>query len=69
MKYGIGLDWDGELNDSDRPSLMPKGPLIPCDCERCFCCVKGLTNRISHSETKESKGYCGVQVRNEDKDG
>jgi hypothetical protein len=32
MNYGIGLEWDGNLNNSDRPSFMPKGALVPCDC-------------------------------------
>jgi hypothetical protein len=32
MKYGIGLEWDEKLNDCDRPSFMPKGSLILCDC-------------------------------------
>jgi hypothetical protein len=55
MNYGIGFEWDGNLNNSDRPSFMPKGALVPCDCGRCFFCVKGLTTGITHRQSKKGR--------------
>ncbi len=66
MNYGIGLEWDGNLNNSDRPSFMPKGALVPCDRGRCFFCVKGLTTRITHWQSKKARVTveykCGARV-------
>ena len=66
MNYGIGLEWDGNLNNSDRPSFMPKGSLVPCNCGRCFFCVKGLTTRITHRQSKKARVTveykCGTRV-------
>jgi hypothetical protein len=55
MNYGIGLEWDGNLNNSDRPSFMPKGSLVPCNCGKCFFCVKGLTTGITHRQLKKER--------------
>jgi hypothetical protein len=32
----------------ERLSFMPKGHLVPCECNKSFFCVKGLTNGIIH---------------------
>ncbi len=55
MNYGIGLEWDGNLNNSDRPSFMPKGLLVPCDRGKCFFCVNELTSRITHRQSKKAR--------------
>jgi hypothetical protein len=55
MNYGICLEWDGILNDSDRPRFMPKDSLVPCGCGRCFFCVKGLINGITHRQPKKAR--------------
>jgi hypothetical protein len=55
MNYGIGLEWDGNLNNSDRPSFMPKSSLVPCNCGKCFFCVKGLTSEITHRQSKKAR--------------
>jgi hypothetical protein len=66
MNFGIGLKWDGNLNNSDRPSFMPKGALVPCDCGRCYFCVKGLTTMITHRQSKKARVIveykCGMWV-------
>jgi hypothetical protein len=66
MNYGIGLEWDGNLNSSDRPSFMPKCSLVPHDCGKCFFCVKGLTSGITHRQSKKArvtvKYKCGTRV-------
>ena len=51
MNYGIGLDWDGD-KDSQRPSWMRQSEFVPCDCEKCFFCLHGLTNGIAHPRNK-----------------
>jgi hypothetical protein len=55
MNYIIGLDWDGKSNV--RPSFMPKGSLVlvPYECNKCFFCVDGLTNRIAHWPSTKAK--------------
>jgi hypothetical protein len=53
MNYGIGLEWDGK--SENRPNFMPKGSLVPCDCDKCFFCVNGLTNGITHSQSKKAR--------------
>ena len=53
MNYGIGLQWDGE--SAERPNFMRQDPFIPCDCSKCFFCLKGIINRIDHPPTKKAK--------------
>jgi hypothetical protein len=53
MKYGIGLEWDGK--SKARPSYMSKSYLVPCDCNKCFFHVNGLTNGIAHPPSKKAK--------------
>jgi hypothetical protein len=37
MNYGISCEWDGV--SKERPSFIPKGHLVPCECNKCFFCV------------------------------
>jgi hypothetical protein len=64
MKYGISLEWDGK--SKARPSFMPKRSLVPCDCNKRFFCVNGLTNGITHWPSKKAKVTveynCATQV-------
>jgi hypothetical protein len=45
---------------------MPKSYLVPCECNKCFCCVKGLTNNIIHQLSTKAKVTveyaCGMGV-------
>ena len=59
LNYGIGLDWDGV--SGERPSYMQSGAFKPCDCKKCFFCLKGHTHRITHRPQKPNN--CGTQVR------
>jgi hypothetical protein len=64
LNYGIGLDWDGV--SGKRPSYIQTGVFKPCDCKKCFFCLKGHTNGITHHPqmqvevTVEYK--CGTRV-------
>jgi hypothetical protein len=53
LNYGIGLDWDGV--SANRPSYMRIGAFKPCDCKKCFFCLKGHTNGIAHRPQKQAK--------------
>jgi hypothetical protein len=44
VNYSISCEWDGV--SKERLSFMPKGHLVPSECNKCFFCVKGLTNGI-----------------------
>ncbi len=47
-------------------SYMRTGAFKPCDCKKCFFCLKGHTNGITHRPQKQAKvtvGYkCGTRV-------
>lgn len=45
LNYGIGLEWDGM---GQRPHWMRQTDLVPCNCNRCFFCLQGLTEGIDH---------------------
>jgi hypothetical protein len=64
LNYGIGLDWDGVLGK--RPSYMRTGAFKPCECKKCFFCLKGHTNVITHCPQKQAKVAveykCGMRV-------
>jgi hypothetical protein len=53
LNYGIGLEWD-EVSGK-RPSYMQKGAFKPCDCNKYFFCLNGITNGITHQPTKKQK--------------
>jgi hypothetical protein len=53
MNYGIGLQWDGESDE--RPTFMRQNPFVPCDCNKCFFCLNGITTGIAHPPTKKAK--------------
>jgi hypothetical protein len=64
MKYGIGLQWDGESDE--RPNFMRQNHFVPCDCNKCFVCLNGITTGIAHPPTKKAKVTmeykCGTRV-------
>lgn len=51
MNYGIELDWDGD-KESQRPRWMRQSEFVPCDCEKCFFCLHGLTTGIAHPKNE-----------------
>jgi hypothetical protein len=53
MNYGIGLQWDGESDK--RPNFMRQDPFVPCDCNKSFFCLNGITTGIAHPPKKTSK--------------
>jgi hypothetical protein len=38
-----------------RLSFMPNSSFTPCECNKCFFCKNGLTNRIAHQASKKPK--------------
>jgi hypothetical protein len=64
LNYGIGLDWDGV--SGKRPSYMRTGAFKPCECKKCFFCLKGHTNGITLCPRKQAKVTveykCGMRV-------
>ena len=54
LNYGIGLDWDG-IKVSLKPHWMRQLEFVPCDCEKCFFCLKGLTTGIAHKKNERVK--------------
>ncbi len=53
MNYGIGLQWDGE--SATRPNFMWQREFVPCDCGKCFFCLKGITIGIAHPRQREQR--------------
>jgi hypothetical protein len=53
MNYGISLQWDGE---SDKiPNFMRQNHFVPCDCNKGFFCLNGITTGIAHPPMKKAK--------------
>lgn len=50
MNYGISKAWP-DLNQP-RPNWMRQTPFVPCECKKCFFCLKGLTTGIAHRENR-----------------
>ncbi len=65
FNYGVGLDWDGVMEE--RPSFMQTGAFKPCDCKKCFFCLQGHMNGITHCPWKQAKVTveykCGMRAR------
>ena len=49
MNHGLELDWDG---GEKRPDYVRGDAFTPCECEKCFFCLHGLTSGISHGGIK-----------------
>ena len=49
MTYPIELEWTGEK----RLQWMRQHPFFPCDCKKCYFCVKGHTSGVAHPRGKE----------------
>mmetsp|Transcript_4408 Transcript_4408/g.9774 ORF Transcript_4408/g.9774 Transcript_4408/m.9774 type:complete len:89 (+) Transcript_4408:265-531(+) len=45
------MEWDGVSDD--RPGWMRQRDIIPCDCKKCFFCIKGLSSGIEHKRKKQ----------------
>ena len=52
INYALEHEW--EDLDGPRPNWMRQKEFLPCDCKKCFFCVKGLTNGISHKRKEET---------------
>jgi len=50
ISYGIGLDWTGD----ERPDYMRGDDFVPCNCNKCYFCVKGHTSGIAHAQKKRA---------------
>ena len=60
MNYALSLEWDGDPDK--RPDYVRKDAFTPCDCEKCFFCVHGLTSGIAHAGIKRKAVFhyqCG----------
>jgi len=54
LNYAIKYDLDNKDKlgyTGDYPNWMKQGVLDPCRCEKCYFCIKGLTNGIVHKHT------------------
>jgi hypothetical protein len=52
MNYALSLDLDGDRS-SKQPDYTNKWEFTPCDCEKCFFCIHGLTSGVSHAGIKQ----------------
>jgi hypothetical protein len=64
MNYRISVQWDVESDE--RSNFMRQDPFIPCDCNKCFFCLNGITTGIAHPPKKKAKVIvefkCGTRV-------
>ena len=51
INLGIRMSWDGK---SKRPNWMRQHELAPCECEKCYFCLNGFTNGMSHERKSET---------------
>ena len=65
MNYCIGLQWDGE--SATKPNFMRQAEFVPCNCDKCFFCLNGITTGIAHPPSKRAKVTveyaCGTRVK------
>ena len=52
LNRAIEWDWDGT---SKKPGWMRQSPVLPCNCNQCFFCLKGITSGITHPPKKKQK--------------
>ncbi len=50
INFAIEQEWKDTNNA--RPKWMQQGKLMPCNCQECFFCLKGLANGLHHKATK-----------------
>ena len=62
INYAIENEW--EDLDGPRPNWMRQKEFIPCDCNNCFFCIKGLTSGIAHKKSKAATVTTFVQHDN-----
>ncbi len=64
LNRAIEWDWDGT---SQKPGWMRQSPVLPCNCNQCFFCLKGITSGITHPPKKKQKvtvAYkCGTRLK------
>jgi hypothetical protein len=53
INYAIENEW--EDLDGSCPNWMQQAKFIPCDCNNCFFCLKGLTNGIAENKRKSTR--------------
>ena len=54
MHYAIDREWDGE---GERPGWMRQKDFLPCDCRKCYFCLKGHTTGIAHKKKTRVKVF------------
>jgi hypothetical protein len=61
----MALDWTGMVIRSQWPRWMRQSEFVPCDCEKCFFCLHGLTTGIAHpkNERVTIEYACGSRRR------
>ena len=52
INYALQNEW--EDIDGPRPNWIRQREFIPCDCNNCFFCLKGLTSGIAHKKPKKT---------------
>jgi hypothetical protein len=53
INYALENEW--EDIEGPRPNWIRQREFIPCDCNNCFFCLKGLTNGIAHKKPRQTK--------------
>ena len=49
LNIAVEWDWTGD----ERPQWMRQRSFLPCDCEQCYCCLKGHTTGVEHRGKKQ----------------
>ena len=52
INYALGQEWT-DMN-GPWPSWMRQKEILPRGCEKCFFCIKGFTNGITHKKAKQT---------------
>ena len=63
MNYGLSLDWDDD--PAKQPDYVRGDAFTPCDCEKCFFCIHGLTSGVAHAGVKRKAVFhyqCGGRL-------
>ena len=53
INYALENEW--EDIEGPRPNWIRQRGFIPCNCNNCFFCLKGLTNGIAHKKMKSTR--------------
>lgn len=52
MNYAIGESWS-DFNNTNPPIWMRQFHPLPCDCTKCFFCIRSITTGIDHKKRKD----------------